>query len=32
VGAPLLRWSFAARPLDAPELAHHLEIVAGCAR
>ena len=32
VGAPLLRWAFAARPVDAPELADHLPIVAACAR
>ncbi|MEC8252284.1 MAG: DUF58 domain-containing protein [Planctomycetota bacterium] len=32
VGSPLLRWPFATRPLDAPDLADHLAIVAACAR
>lgn len=32
VGSPLLRWSFAERPVDSPVLADHLPIVAACAR
>lgn len=32
VGSPLLRWPFAARGLDEPDLLDHLPIVAACAR
>ncbi|MCK5944007.1 MAG: hypothetical protein KAI24_18625, partial [Planctomycetes bacterium] len=32
VGSPLLRWEFAARPVEAPALADHLPVVAACAR
>lgn len=31
-GSPLLRWAFAERPVESPELADHLPIVAACAR
>ena len=32
VGAPLVRWSFAERPVEAPRLADHVPIVSACAR
>lgn len=32
VGAPLVRWAFADRPVEAPLLADHVPIVSACAR
>ena len=31
-GAPLVRWAFAAGPVDAPRLADHVPILSACAR